>query len=430
MNLRSVIPVALLAAALTVPASAQSAQAADDAVIDFDNPGFVAYVPKNTITFGVRVLSSGTKVNFGNLGSITPREAALAADGTGRIYDNGLVATDFLRTDFIRSEIQLDASGNPVRDAQGNFVQRSTPGGRYQTTVTVDGNTTVNGDYLSYTSGQTRVWSYATDAQLVGNFIAMSNYGAVSQGATAMKEQSITGGVELQLSRELGKLGRRFEWGLTAGIALNDIAAKTGGTVTSTLLKHTDFFQFVGTPPTDGLRVGPTFGPLTNSQGTLVNSVGLETTVPLRDAPTAGMSTNTTTAGAASVKGNWQVKGAYAMLRLGPTVRAQLGENFGLSASLGIAGAYAGSRYSVLETLELPDVAEPISREENSTAAKFLSGFYADVSVDWIANERSSLFAGVTMQQFGDYGQSVGGRTAKIDLGSSVGLRGGISVKF
>lgn len=428
MNLRPVLPAALLA--LTVPAFAQSAPADPNAVIDFDNPGFIAYVPKNTITFGMRILSSGTTVNFGNLGNIPIRSAAPLADGSGRIYDNGVVATDSLRSDLVRGEIQLDSSGNPVRDSQGNFIQTSTPGGRYQTTATVNNATVVNGDYVSYTPGQTRTWNYATDAQLVGNHVALSNYGAVSEGASAMKDQSLSGGIEMQLSRAIGKLGRRVEWSLSAGLAINDINAKTGGTVTSTLLKHTDFFQFVGTPPPTGTRSGPTFGELRDTSGNLINSFGLETTVPLRDSPSNGMSTDVTTAGGASVQGNWQVKGAYAMIRLGPTLRTQLGENFGLSASLGVAGAYAGSRYSVVESLSMPDIAEPVTTFEEDSASKFLTGFYADVSLDWVANERSSIFAGVTMQQFGEYDQSVGGRTARIDLGNSVGLRGGISVKF
>lgn len=429
MNLRSVLPAALLAAALALPAFAQSAPD-DESRIDFDNPGFQVYVPKNTVTFGFRVLSSGAAVNFGNLGNIPIRPSTALADGSGRVYDNGAVVTDSLRSDLVRGEVQLDANGNYVRDAQGNLIQTSTPGGRYQTTTTVNNATVVNGDYVSYTPGQTRTWSYATDGQLVGNHVAMSNYGAVSEGGTAMKEQSFSGGVEMQLSREIGKLGRRVEWSLSAGLAINDINAKTGGTVTSTLVKHTDFFEFVGTPPPTGTRNGPTFGELRDSNNNVVNAFGLETTVPLRDTPSAGMSTDSTTAGGAAVQGNWQIKGAYAMIRLGPTLRTQFGENFGLSASIGVAGAYAGSRYSVVESLTMPDVAEPVTTIEESTASKFLTGYYADLSLDWVANERTGLFAGVTMQQFGDYDQAVGGRTAKIDLGNSVGLRGGISVKF
>ncbi len=430
MNFRHVLPAASLAAALVVPTFAQTAADDENSRIDFDNPGLPVYTPKNKVTFGFRALSSGAAVNFGNLGSIPMRPNTPAADGSGRVYDNGVVATDSLRTDLVRGEIQRDANGNPVRDSQGNFIQTSTPGGRYQTTTTTNGNTVVNGDYLSYTPGQTRSWSYATDAQLVGNHVALSNYGAVSQGATAMKEQSFSGGVEMELSREIGKLGRRVEWSLSAGLAINDINAKTGGTVTSTLRKQTDYFQFIGAPAPSGTRAGPTFGELRDSNGNLINSFGLETTAPLRDSPTAGMSTDTTTVGGASVQGNWQIKGAYAMIRLGPTLRTQLGQSFGLSASVGVAGAYAGSRYSVVESMEMPDLSEPVTTIEDSTASKFLTGYYADLTLDWVANERTGLFAGVTMQQFGDYDQSVGGRTAKIDLGNSVGLRGGITVKF
>ncbi len=429
MNFRPVLIAASLLAGLTLPAHAQTAPD-EDTRIDFDNPGFQVYVPKNTVTFGFRALSSGAAVSFGNLGNIPLRPSTPLEDGSDRIYDNGTIATDRLRDDLARGEVQLDSNGNYVRDAQGNLIQTSTPGGRYQTTATVNNVTVVNGDYLSYTPNQTRNWSYATDAQLVGNHVAMSNYGAVSEGATAMKEQSFSGGIEMQLSRELGKLGRRVEWSLSAGLAINDINAKTGGTVTSTLVRHTDYFEFIGTPPPAGTRAGPTFGELRDVDNNLVNSFGFETTVPLRESPTSGMSEDASTAGGAAVQGNWQIKGAYAMIRLGPTLRAQLGSSFGVSASLGVAGAYAGSSYSVIESLTLPDVAEPVTTVEDSTASKFLSGYYADLTLDWVANERTGLFAGVTMQKFGDYDQSVGGRTARIDLGNSVGLRGGISVKF
>lgn len=430
MNLRFVLTAAALPALIVATVQAQAPASDEESRIDFDNPGFQVYVPKNTVTFGLRLLSSGAAVNFANLGVIPLRPAGLTEDGSGRVYDNGVIAIDQLRADLVRGEVLRDANGAIVLDSQGNYIPTSTPGGRYQTTTTVNDQTIVTGDYLSYTPNQTRSWTYATDAQLVGNHIALSNYGARSEGGAAKDEQSFSGGIEMQLARAIGKFGNRVEWSLSAGLAINDINAKTGGTVTSTLLKHTDFFQFVGTPPATGTRSGPTFAELRDSQGNVINGAGIETTVPVRDTPADGMSTEVSTAGAASIQGNWQIKGAYAMIRLGPTIRTQIGDHFGLSASLGVAGAYAGSRYSVVESLEMPDLAEPVVTEEDSTASKFLSGFYADLSFDWIANERSALFAGVTMQQFGNYDQSVGGRTAKIDLGNSVGLRGGISVKF
>jgi hypothetical protein len=430
MNLRPVFKAVPLVAALVVPAFAQSAANYEQGLIDFDNPGFQVYVPKTTISFGFRVLNSGAAVNFGKLGSVSMRADPLESDGSAWVYANGAVSRDAPRADLSRGEVQLDASGNYVRDANGNLIQTSTPGGRYTTSITIDGVTTITGDYLAYTPGQTRNWVYASDSQIVGNQVAMSNYGALSEGATARDEQSISSGIELQLARALSKADGRFSFSLTAGVALNDINAKAGGNVTSTLVSRTDFFQLIGgAAPTD-TRGAPAFGPLTDSNGNLINSAGIETTVPLRDTPTAGMSTNSQVAGAAAVQGNWQLKGAYLMVRVGPTLRARLNERFGLSASLGVAGAYAGSRYTAVETLNLPDLLEPVVTTETSTRSKFLPGYYADLTLDWVANERTGLFWGVNMQNFGEYDQEVGGRTAKIDLGNAVGLRGGISVKF
>lgn len=78
----------------------------------------------------------------------------------------------------------------------------------------------------------------------------------------------------------------------------------------------------------------------------------------------------------------------------------------------------------------MADVAQPITTTEQNSESKFLPGYYADVNVEWRANQTTGLFGGVSVQQLGDYDQTVGGRTAKIDLGNAVGIRGGISIRF
>jgi hypothetical protein len=67
---------------------------------------------------------------------------------------------------------------------------------------------------------------------------------------------------------------------------------------------------------------------------------------------------------------------------------------------------------------------------EQTTSTKFLSGFYADLNLEWAATERTGLFGGFTAQKFDGYDQMVGSRTARIDLGNSVGLRGGVTIRF
>ena len=433
MNLRYAAPVAMLAV-LALAAQAQTDETTPpqrEEDLNLTLPTDEWYVPKNTLQFGYRVLGKGAKVGFGNLGSVASIRTIIAASqgDAGRQYDNGFVTRDSLRA----NEMKRDADGNLVL-VDGQPVANYAPDTRYQFYRTnTDGSQTLTLDYLAYTPGKTREWGYEQESQVNGGVLALSNYSARSEGASASKDEGANGGMEISLSRTMGRVGQRFEWSLTAGLALNNMAAKTAGTVQSTLLTYTDYFTLDGPTPTRdplGNLGGPTFRDAMEADGTTVANVnGIETTTRLSGAPTLP-STQSEVAGAATVQGNWKIKGAYFLMRVGPSLRAQFSDRWGMSASVGLAGAYAGSRYSVIEQLQIPDVIDPIIEEKSSTSAKFLPGFYADVSLDWLATERTGLFAGVNMQHLGGYDQEVAGRTAKIDLGSAVGLRGGISIKF
>jgi hypothetical protein len=405
------------------------------------------YRPKSSVTVGFRMLTSGVNVKFGNLG-IVNRSVLVgtspAGDQTVRQYDNGSVTTDLLR---LRSEetAETTVSAN----------------GRYQTFTTLnrlgpDGQPDTaddfpekvqNGDYLSYQAGRTRIWSYGSELQATAKpgYIAMNSYSASSTGASLEKDQGGSSGVEMQYARLLRRLtNKRFEINLVAGVALNSINNKTSGSVQSNLRTTTDYYSLNGQTapplPADGtLYSAPNRVDFTNAQGdTFAN--GKETTVAISDTPAAGLSTtNVLTPGGVEVRGNWQVKGAYFMMRVGPSFRAQLTEHFGLNASVGLAGAYAGTRYTAIESFSVPNRSNEVSNtdpdfaETNPTFSdknQFLGGYYADVNMEWMANETTGLFGGVSAQKFGGYDQELGGRTARIDLGSSVGLRGGVSIKF
>lgn len=391
-----------------------------------------AAAPKSKLSVGFRVMSSGGQVDFQNLGAV-PSSLTIAPASAGlvtREYHNG--------------SVRADAARASERDANGNVT--STPGGRYDvfTTVTVDvvdGNGVVTGtqaisvrigDLLSYTPGLTREWSAATANQLTQRpgFVAFSNFSTTSDGGSARHEQGPTGGVEFLFSREIGRGSRFLQWGMVAGITLNDINSKSSGVVSSTLHTYTDFFSANGIPISANQLDNPTFTTLFDSSGQPVAGTNYEYTVAISGVPAAA-STDTAVAGAASVDGRWQVKGSYFMFRFGPSLRTRITDRLGLTASLGLAGAYAGTRYTAFETFSvaaLPDVT--FETDEASTAAKFVTGYFADVSVEWAANEVLGLFGGVTAQQLGDYEQKLSDRSAKIDLGSSVGLRGGVSIRF
>jgi len=441
MTLRPLLPfVALTLLAAPALVTAQTSSSEEERLEKLMADSTQWYVPKTTVSIGFRMLNSGGKVAFGNLGSVAfdAEVAPISAGSVDRVYDNGAVRADVARLD--------------EKDANGNVI--SIPGTRYPLLSTIkvnvtdsNGNAVLNpdgtnvtqdvllqtGDMLAFTPGLTRNWGYGSDTQLTGDGrIAMSTYGASSEGAGALKESGASAGVEFQYVRHFSKPANRIQWGVLGGITLNGINSKTAGTVTSTLNTRTDYYSLGGATVPPAPYFAPSFVDYLSSAGEVLRTEGLETTVPIVAAPLSHA--ETTTPQGVEVDGNWQVKGAYFMVRLGPTIRTQLTSRLGLSASLGVAGAYTGTTYSVTETFRVPDL-EGITigatrGTEHTSETKLLSGYYADLNLEWIATERTGLFGGFTAQKFDGFDQSVGSRTARIDLGSSVGLRGGVSIKF
>lgn len=419
-----------------------NAQSSDDDDEYFTDLGYYANA-KNKLNFGFR-MAKGAKVNFGNLGTIPSIRsiAALSEGSTTRAYDNGAVVQDALRT----GEFDLDADGNPVKDANGKIIQTSTPGGRYQTRAAVldsDGKQVVDengdpvytqtGDYLSYTAGRTRSWNYLSGDQVTadGSGIRMSAYSTTSEGAVASSDRPISNGFELEASREIFKLGDRFRLNLIGGIGLSSINNKSSGNIRATLHILTDTFSLLGNPApsvgTDGSGyTGPTYTDLVVGDNTITN--GKETTTPIADTPSSRE--QTTVAAGANVSGVWQIRGAYFVMKVGPQVQALLTKNIGLQAAAGFSGAYVGTTYKAVEKLNIDNVSAEISTTESADYSKFLPGYFANVDATWAVNDRTGFFAGASYEAFSDYSQTVGGRTAVIDLGGQAGLRGGMSIKF
>ena len=389
------------------------------------------YVPKTTIGVGFRMLSSGGKVHFGNLG-IVPKSTSIAPLSAGEVqrsYNDGTVKTDAIRLE--ESYTTTTTLPNGRYQTSGNVTDPG-PDGTVGTADDIVTNV-ITGNGLSYQTGLTRNWFETNASQFTSKpgYVAMSSYSATSDGGFRDAKQGAAGGVEFEYSRSFGKLSRLVEWSVTTGISLNSINSKANGTVGSILRASTDYYSLNGQPAPSAPYSAPSYTSLYDNSGNLISASGLETTTPISTMPEAALSTTDAIIGQTTVTGNWQVKGAYFMFKLGPSVRAQFSERFAFSASAGVAGAYAGTHYTVEESFVVPgDTGAIVSTLETSETSKFLGGLYADVNLEWAANERTGLFAGLSAQQFGGYDQTVGGRTAHIDLGSTVGLRSGITIRY
>ena len=384
-------------------------------------------VRNNAFSVGVRFIG-GADIKFGNLGSVPSNLFIPALSGSPQEigYANGSISLDSPRTN------EADENGN----------QTSTPGGRYTTSGLVvdsagnpvldaNGNpqTQINGDFLAYSPGLTRAWTYSNASQASSNpgFIAMNDYSSESAGATATADSGAGAGFEFTATHRFGTLGgSKLEWGVLFGFGITDINGKTSGDIKSNLKTLTDLYSLGGRTAPTAPYEGPSADNFTGADGTIYAS-SLETTVPLTAIPSSR--TNTTTANGANVSGNWQIKGAYYLFRAGPVVRLPIGTRFAISASAGYAGAYLGTKYRVNETLNVDGVS-PISIEEEETYSKFISGAYAEANVEWNLTDRTGFFGGVTFEKLGKYEQGLGSRTAAIDIGGNAGFRLGITTRF
>ena len=387
---------------------------------DFSNLDEYIYEPKSTLVFGLRYVS-GAKLSFGaSQGRIASRNAPgeLGATGLTRIYQDGAVQPDS------RTIARVDGQGAPVINPDTGF--------QYFDPIVPD--------------GKTNTWNYIDLGQRQREgFVAFRDYSAEIVDPTSRSEDSgATIGFDLTAHRDMGKLfGGKVAWNLTLGVSLNDISADVSSLVRARLDTLTDFYRFY--PPAGGSLSDPPYSAPSSVTETVLDAAGnavltidgttevrvTDTTVLLDGQPAQRVNNATITE--AHVQNRWKLKGAYYTFRAGPTVWIPITTRLRASLSAGAALVYAGTSYTVTETL-FPDVGAEITETETSDETKLLPGWYADASLQFDLTERAGFYAGAVYQSAGDYTQVVENATTsystKIDLSKQSGVRAGMTIRF
>lgn len=383
---------------------------------DFSNLDEYIYEPRSTLTFGFRYVS-GAKTSFSGRGSLPSPEDPGAARGANlrRAYHDGAVQPDG------RVVSRLDNSGNPIIDPQTNnpIFDPIAPDGR------------------------TNSWNYTSANQLAvaPGYVAFNSYSAVIDDSAIRRKDSDSGsGIDITMSRDMGKLFGRLPWTLTAGMSINDISANTLDAVRARVTTLTDLYSLFGQVPPDAPYSSPSSATTTvvdasgnsvlNDDGS-TRTVSTDTSVLISNEPVAR--TTNTAIDTASVANRWNVKGAYYTFRAGPTVTLPMTSRLKATVSVGAAVVYSGTSYTVTQTFTPASGAE-ITDTNTSNAYKLLPGYYADATVQFDLTERTGFYAGAILQSAGSYTQNVEAANAnystKIDLANQHGIRAGMSYRF
>jgi hypothetical protein len=376
-----------LAAGLAILAGVLHAQSDDDE----DEMDYFPLVPSgNHVRFGLHFIG-GPKVAFGQLG-IVPSSVS-SGDATGvmsRTYNDGYVVLD----------LRKDTNGNPVGD------------------------------------GLTNNWSFKDSSQATaGGDLAFHDFSTTTLGASESAKRSNAAGWELQIGRRLGKIGRKVDFSLVGAFGFTNINAKASGVVQGLLTTVTDVYPLYGQDIPSVPYTAPTYGSqyVYDANGNQVLDVnGNATTTSVETSTLLGNQPNrTTTTSVADVKGYWHIKGAYYTFKVGPMLQFPITERLKFSVGAGAALALIGTNFIVDETLELNDV-NNTTLETTQEQSRFvmLPLYYAEADAEYWLTERSGFYFGANYQKSGSYDQSIGGRTATINLGTTSGVQGGITLRF
>ena len=372
-------------------------EAPPEEIPDFSQLDEYTYVPKSTLSIGDRLVLKGPKTIFSGQGSIP----ATSYPGTSATIPN------IQRT---YSDGYVDPDGRTIVVTDGIGAGTAIPGA---------------------SDGRTNTWGYDNASQLLPNGdIAFHSYSAlVTDTGSHSQTGDSSAGIELVMDRDMGSLGKRFKWSITAGFSLADIRSSVATSVPGTLTSITDVYDLFGQVPPP-----PVFNsPSTTSQTSGSVSEAPDQTILIGNVPIPGG--RSTVPSAVSVMNTYYTNGAYYTLRIGPTLTMPVTKHLNLNLSVGPTLIYAGSEMNVLEDLAFttnePDLTDLYQKENN----KLVPGYYVDVDMQYQLTDTAGLYLGGVYQGAGNFTQSVSTGTgtaynSKIDFGSQEAVKTGLTVRF
>lgn len=371
--------------------------------------------PKNTFSASVRIKSGGANVRFNSAGEVRARNVVTPF---GYIFEDGRVLQDGPRTLPNGTNTPTPEKDLP-RTADGKYF-----------IFTASNKDKV--EYIPYKEGETREWAFASASQLSNGEVAFrdrwAEYGAMS-GETEAKASE---GFDLQVMREIGRIGRSFAWGVTAGLGVTEVTGSTSGTSTATLHDVIYRFSLLGRTPT---RAG-SFGMDAISN---VTPAGTPATDPrtyredgpaIADKPTSVL--DTVSPDGAEVVGFWRLRGGYFTARVGPSFRWEPLRRLSISGSAGLSVAYMGVSYEGLEQLKTPDFDDSTrpGLRLNRRVRDVNLDFYGELNAEFWITYRTGVFLGVLYEKIDSFEYVWGTRSASVDVGDGLVIRAGIVYRF
>jgi len=258
---------------------------------------------------------------------------------------------------------------------------------------------------------QTWNWGYDNASQTPPGLdvVVMNSSSSPATGTSSHREGDPQLGFELTYNRQLGLLGK-CAWGLELAFNFTDVEIRDANAVFAPVNRIADAYALDGiVPPVPGYR--GTF----NGPGALISDDPARTRLVLPNG--------------AEITGWRTLNASVYGLRVGPYLDVPLCSRATLSLSAGLAVAYVDSDFRFAEDVMISGVGT-----ETHTGAgnrhDTLFGGYVGGQISVAVCRHATVFAGAQYQNVGTFRQTVGGKTAALDLGQSIFMTVGLGVSF
>lgn len=251
-------------------------------------------------------------------------------------------------------------------------------------------------------------WGFTDMSQVSGDNLVMESTSVTAGGTTTETDEPYLG-FEMTYDRELGVKGR-VHYGVEGAFGFFNVWIKDTDALPGTTTVTTDTFSLNGYVPTMPVQNPDTFGPI------------IESTVSPSD------NRQVTTTGGTGVAGSRTVDANVFGFRLGPYMDIDLGKDWYLTFSGGLAFAAIDSDFGLSESVSLPSGDAVRAGTDGST--DWVVGGYVSGSVGYRLSQAISLFAGAQYEALGDVQENIDGKQMILHMGGAVSGVAGISVSF
>ena len=262
----------------------------------------------------------------------------------------------------------------------------------------------VNVDSSGNAGNLTWNWGYQHASQISGDTVLM-HAASVSSGADHSSRDDPNLGFELSYMRDLGheSWGR---WGIKAAFGYTAIDLRNCDPLSAITQLITDAYPLNGVTPPIAPYAGSFSGP----------------GVVLGSSPTRSIAPSV-----ATITGSRSLDATLYDFHLGPAVALDITRRLSLELGGGLAVGLADSTFEFHDTT--PNTLGGPSFGSTSDTG-WLVGAYAEAGLAYRVAKAASLFAGAEFQYLGDFKQSVGGRSAQLDLSQSIFCLVGFELHF